>query len=68
MFPCEACSHPLNVHNPCNAAVGTGKKAKLCGCPQFQPEDLQARVASLTDTPKEPDRSAVAELAIGGKK
>lgn len=49
MFPCESCGHPLNLHNPCTATVGSGKKAQPCGCPAFQPDDLKARVSSLTD-------------------
>lgn len=49
MFACESCGHPLNVHNPCHATVGKGKKARACGCPAFQPEELKDRVAALTD-------------------
>lgn len=60
MFPCEACGHPLNVHAPCNAIVGKGKKARLCGCPAFQPDDLKRRVASLTDTATQPQPGQMA--------
>jgi hypothetical protein len=49
MFPCEACGHPLNVHNPCHAKVGRGAKAQICGCPAFTPDDLKQRLAALTD-------------------
>lgn len=66
MFICETCGHPLNRHNPCNDVVGKGKKARLCGCPQFEPADLQARVAAITDVPD--PRSAIAELATEARR
>ena len=52
LFLCErkGCGHPMNVHNPCNATIGKGKTARLCGCPAFEPEAQRQRVASLTDT------------------
>lgn len=64
MFTCESCGHPLANHNPCNAPTGKGKKARPCGCPEFQPADLRERVASLTDNPGTA-RAAIA--AVGGK-
>lgn len=69
MFPCETCGHPLNLHDPCNAVVGSGKKAHLCGCPRFEPQDLKGRVASLTDTAQEkPVHQLASELAAAASK
>lgn len=49
-FACEACGHPMNLHNPCTATVGKGKRAKPCRCQRFEPEDRRLRMAALTDT------------------
>lgn len=71
MFPCETlvggkpCGHPLNVHNPCTATVGAGKKARICGCQAFTPEDVRQRVASLTDNGD--PRAAIAAAMAGPK-
>lgn len=67
MFTCEACGHPLNRHNPCNDVVGKGEKAQLCGCPQFQPADLQVRVASITDVDRPTPAALAALLPKGGR-
>lgn len=68
MFPCEACGHPLNLHNPCTFPLSRRKKttASICGCPQFQPPDLQARVAALTDIDR-PDPVGIAAAAFSTK-
>lgn len=74
MFPCETirpsdgkpCGHPLNLHNPCTATIGAGKKARTCDCPAFTPADLKDRVASLTDNAD--PRAAIAAALKGAPK
>ena len=74
MFPCEtilestgkACGHPLNLHNPCTATIGSGKKARVCDCPAFSPTDLRDRVAGLTDNAN--PRAAIAAAIANGPK
>lgn len=47
---CEACRHPLALHDPCSAA--------RCRCTAYQPADRKERVAMLTDLAPRPPKIA----------